>query len=73
MYLFRRPHYISDAGLFLDELKRNNPALEAQQHAGRAIFWEPAMLADAAEHAALQKGFCAANVPQQPYVYATRA
>ena len=62
MNLFRRPDYDSDTTLFLNELKRNNPKLQAQQLAGRALLWEPA-LPDAAEQQALEAGFKEAEVP----------
>ena len=62
MNLFRRPDYDSDATQFLNELKRNNPKLPAQQAAGRALLWEPA-LPDAAEQQALEAGFKEAEGP----------
>jgi hypothetical protein len=38
--LFRRPDYNSDITDYLSELKERKPDLEAQQRAGRAIWWD---------------------------------
>lgn len=35
---FRRPDYISEHTLFLNELHRKNPNLAAQQREGRALL-----------------------------------
>ena len=65
MSIFRRPHYTSEITSFLEELKAKNPALEAEQRAGRAIWWDKDLnLADQADYGE-------ARVPQQPYVYGT--
>jgi hypothetical protein len=63
--LFQRPHYKSDATLFLDELKHTYPDLEAQQREGRALLWDKNV------DRGLQTEFRAARVAQKPYVYQT--
>jgi hypothetical protein len=63
--LFRRPHYDSDATLFLAQLKAAKPELEAQQRQGRALLWDKAVDRQASED------FSAAQVAQKPYVYQT--
>ncbi len=67
MFPFARPHYTSDATQFLAQLKEKNPQLEAAQRQGRALLWDSGM--DAQFHAEAK----AARVPQQPYVYQTKA
>ena len=62
MNLFRRPDYDSDATQFLKELKRKNPKLPAQQAAGRALLWEPALL-DAVFLLVFEAGCKEAEVP----------
>jgi len=65
MSLFHRPHYTSEITSFIDELKAKKPTLEAEQRAGRSIWWDKNLnLADQAEYGE-------ARVPQQPYVYGT--
>ena len=34
MSIFARPHYTSDATQFIEQLKQQKPALDAQQQAG---------------------------------------
>jgi hypothetical protein len=65
MSLFARPHYTSDMTQFLDELKAKKPTLEAEQRAGRSIWWDKKV--DLPEQAEYQDG----RVAQQPYVYGT--
>jgi hypothetical protein len=65
MNIFRRPDYKSDATLFLDLLKKNKPALEAEQLKGRSLLWDKVV-----DRLAL-KGFRSAKVKQKPYVYQT--
>ncbi|MEY4980126.1 MAG: hypothetical protein RLZZ352_2396 [Pseudomonadota bacterium] len=65
MSLFARPHYTSDATQFLDQLKQNQPQLEAEQRQGRALLW------DVAVDRQFQADAQAARVPQKPYVYQT--
>jgi hypothetical protein len=62
MPLFWKP-YKSDVTSFIDELKAKRPTLEAEQRAGRAIWWDKAQDRDALSE------YNAARVPQQPYVY----
>ena len=65
MSLFLRPHYTSEITSFIEELKAKKPTLEAEQRAGRAIWWDKDLnLADQADYGE-------ARVPQQPYVYGT--
>ena len=67
MSIFARPHYTSEATQFLDKLKQDRPALDAQQRAGRALLWDRAL--DRNALAEWQE----ASVPQQPYVYQSKA
>ncbi len=64
---FRRPDYRSDVTTFLADLKRQKPALEAEQREGRALLWDKP--ANPTERAQLENG----RVAQQPYVYQTQA
>jgi Protein of unknown function (DUF3460) len=65
MSIFRRPDYTSEITTFIDELKAKKPAIEAEQRAGRAIWWDKELnLADQAD-------LGEARVAQQPYVYGT--
>jgi hypothetical protein len=61
--IFRRPDYKSEITQFIDELKTQKPDLEAQQRAGRAIWWDKHVDREA------QGDWKAARVPQKPYVY----
>jgi hypothetical protein len=63
--IFRRADYTSDTTQFIDQLKLNNPQLEAEQRAGRALLWDKNL------NRADQADFLDARVPQQPYVYGT--
>ena len=63
--IFRRADYTSDATQFIDQLKANNPALEAEQRAGRALLWDKNLKAGE------QADFLDATVPQRSYVYGT--
>lgn len=65
MSIFARPHYTSEATDFLNELKRQNPHLDGQQQAGRALLWDRDVNYEAQAEAAK------ARVPQRPYVYQT--
>ena len=62
---FRRPHYASEITQFLDQLKTDQPDLEARQRAGRAIWWDKQVDREA------QGDWRAASVPQRPYVYSS--
>jgi hypothetical protein len=66
MPLFWKP-YRSDVTDFIETLKQRDPRLEEKQRQGRALLWDRPQdreaLADQRE----------ARVPQQPYVYQTKA
>lgn len=66
MPLFWKP-YKSEATAFIEQLKAQRPTLEAEQRAGRALLW------DKEQDRTAQAGFNEARVPQQPYVYQTKA
>ncbi|MBA4178501.1 MAG: DUF3460 domain-containing protein [Leptothrix sp. (in: Bacteria)] len=66
MPLFWKP-YKSDVTQFIEQLKTQKPALEAEQRAGRALLWDRSL--DRSEQAEWNE----AKVPQQPYVYQTKA
>ena len=61
--IFRRPDYQSDVTQFIEQLKTEKPDLEAQQRAGRAIWWDKNLDRDALSD------WKQAKVPQKPYVY----
>ena len=61
--LFYRPFYSSDATQFLDQLKAARPELPQQQRAGRDLLWDKSVDRSA------QRGYQAARVAQQAYVY----
>jgi len=61
--IFRRPDYRSDVTQFIDQMKAQKPDLEAQQRAGRAIWWDKNL-----DRQALAE-WQDARVPQKPYVY----
>ena len=63
--IFRRPDYDSEITQFISELKQKKPDLEAQQRAGRAIWWDKQVNREAWEE------FRAAQVAQKPHVYQT--
>jgi hypothetical protein len=63
--IFRRPDYNSEVTDFISHLKAEKPDLEAQQRAGRAIWWDKHVDRDA------QGEWRQARVPQKPYVYQT--
>ena len=65
MSLFRRPDYTSEATQFIDQLKVNKPTLEAEQRAGRAIWWDKDLSRQE------QAEFADARIAQQSYVYGT--
>lgn len=66
MPLFWKP-YQSDTTRFIEQLKASRPTLEAEQRAGRALLWDKQVDRQA------QAQYRASRVPQQPYVYQTRA
>lgn len=61
--IFRRPDYQSDVTQFIEQLKSDKPDLEAQQRAGRSIWWDKNLDRDQLEN------WKQARVPQKPYVY----
>lgn len=65
MPLFWKP-YKSDVTQLIDELKARKPTLEAEQFAGRSIWWDKPVDRDA------QAEYSESRVAQQPYVYQTR-
>ena len=67
MSIFRRPDYTSEATQFIEQLKAQKPALEAQQREGRALLWDKTV--DRQVWAEYQ----ASRVAQKPYVYQTKA
>jgi hypothetical protein len=66
-HFFRRPDYRSDATRFIDQLKADKPALEAEQRQGRDLLWDKQV--DRTE----QQEFKTGRVAQKPYVYQTLA
>ncbi len=58
--------YQSDITRFLQELKSNQPQLEAQQREGRAIWWDHPQDADTTRRNRESR------VAQKPYVYQTK-
>ena len=66
MPLFWKP-YKSDVTNFIETLKAQKPTLEAEQRAGRALLWDRSLNRDQ------QAEWREAEVPQQPYVYQTKA
>lgn len=63
MSIFARPHYTSEVTQFIEQMKKDNPQLEAQQLAGRALLWDKKVNYEVQEDAAQ------ASVAQKPYVY----
>ena len=61
--IFRRPDYNSEISQFIQGLKTAKPDLEAQQRAGRAIWWDKHVDRDA------QGEWRQARVRQKAYVY----
>jgi hypothetical protein len=61
--IFRRPDYRSDVTQFIEQLKTEKPDLEAQQRAGRAIWWDKHL--DREQISEWKQ----ARVPHKPYVY----
>lgn len=67
MSFFSRPHYVSPATLFINELKAANPQLEAEQRAGRELLWDKQINPEQRDQAQ------AARLAQKPYVYQTKS
>ncbi len=61
--IFRRPDYKSDVTQFIDQLTAERPHIDAQQRAGRAIWWDKHIDREALGD------WKKARVPQKPYVY----
>ena len=61
--IFRRPDYNSEITDFISHLKAQTPDLEAQQRAGRQIWWDKHVDREA------QGEWRSARVAQKPYVY----
>lgn len=66
MPLFWKP-YRSDVTEFIDQLRRQDPSLEARQREGRALLWDRPVDRQAQAEAR------AARVPQAAYVYHTKS
>jgi hypothetical protein len=66
MPFFWKP-YQSDVTQFLEQLKAQRPSLEDEQKRGRALLWDKPVDRNA------QADYRSARVPQQPYVYQTKA
>lgn len=63
MSIFARAHYTSDTTDFINQMKKDQPQLEAQQLAGRALLWDKRVNYE------VQADSEQARVAQQPYVY----
>lgn len=63
MSIFRRSDYTSEITSFISGLKAVKPSLEAEQRAGRAIWWDKNLNQDE------QAEYGEAKVAQQSYVY----
>ncbi len=61
--IFRRPDYTSEVTQFIEQLKAQEPGLEARQRAGRALLWDKSVDRQA------WGDWREAEVAQQPYVY----
>jgi hypothetical protein len=66
MSLFARKPYKSEITAFIEQLKAQRPTLEAEQRAGRAIWW------DRAQDREALSDWRDAKVAQRPYVYQTK-
>jgi hypothetical protein len=66
MPLFWKP-YKSEVSQFIDSLKRADPSLEERQRQGRQLLWDRELDRD------LLASGRESRVPQQPYVYQTKA
>lgn len=65
MNIFARPHYTSETTDFINQMKKDNAQLEAQQVAGRGLLWDKNVNHEAQAEAEQ------ARVAQKPYVYQT--
>ncbi len=66
--IFYKPAYVSDVSNFITDLKRNRPALEAEQRAGRALLWDKnvdrSALADSEDSRVAQQAYVYGNTPK---------
>jgi hypothetical protein len=67
MNIFYRPQYQSEATLFIDQLKAENPQMEERQRQGLNLLWDKTV------DRAAWLGFRRARVEQKPYVYQTHS
>ena len=65
MSFFRRPDYKSETTLFIEQLKKDEPKLVADQRTGLSLLWNKMVDREA------WTGFRKAKVAQKPYVYQT--
>ncbi len=61
--IFRRPDYNSDITEFIGQLREQKPDLEAQQRAGRAIWWDKHLDRELTEE------WQQARLPSKAYAY----
>ena len=65
MNIFYRPKYKSEVTQFIEQLKSQDPTLEAKQRQGRDLLWDKEVnRSDWSEYREAQ-------VEQKPYVYQT--
>ncbi len=67
MNIFYRPKYQSETTQFINQLKAQDPNLEAKQRQGRELLWDKNV--DRSAWSAYRDG----QVEQKPYVYQTEA
>ena len=65
MNIFYRPKYQSDITQFINQLKAQDPELEAKRRQGRGLLWDKTIDRSA------WSAYRAAQVKQKPYVYQT--
>lgn len=65
MKIFYRPFYESEATQFIDQIKAKNPELAVKQRQGLKLLWDKAVDWSA------WRGYRAAQIKQNPYVYQT--
>ncbi|HEX2546772.1 MAG TPA: DUF3460 family protein [Ramlibacter sp.] len=68
--IFRRPDYKSDVTQFIEQLKADKPQIEAQQRAGRALWWDKHLdreqLADWKDAKVAAKPYAYGDDPRRP-------
>ena len=67
MNIFYRPKYRSEVTQFIDQLKAQDPALEAKQRQGRDLLWDKEVSRSD------WSDYRAAQVEQKSYVYQTES